>query len=197
MNARGFTLVEVLVALAVFAVLATGGVALLAWTADQQTAVRTRMDRLGELQRAHALLKADLSQAAVRRTRGADGGVERNAFNAAAPGDARRPLLAFVRRGWSNPDAAPRASMQYVEYRLVDGRLERAARTMLDGAAAGDPQVVLRDVESARAYFYSYGQWSDGWIGGATALPNGVRLELQLGDIGAVRQVFALPEADS
>ena len=52
-----------------------------------------------------------------------------------AASQARAPLLAFVRRGWHNPDALPRPSMQYVEYRLVDGQLERSARGALDGAA--------------------------------------------------------------
>lgn len=187
-------MVEVLVALAIFAMLAAAAVGVMAWSVDQQGALRTRMGRLGELQRAHALLKADLSQAALRRTRRADGGAERSAFSAAPPGDPARPLFAFTRRGWTNSDAMPRASMQYVEYRLVEGRLERSARAMLDGAAAGTPQVVLDGVESAQAHFHSYRQWSDGWGGGVTALPAAVRLDLQLKDLGRVRQVFLLPE---
>ncbi|KAF1687105.1 type II secretion system protein GspJ [Pseudoxanthomonas sp. SGNA-20] len=194
-KARGFTLVEVLVALAVFALLAAAAVAILAWAGDQQAALRARMERLGELQRAHALLKADLSQAAVRRTRLPDGGIARNAFDAAPPGDLSRPLLGFVRRGRENPDAEPRASLQYVEYRVVDGRLERSARPALDGTAAAAPQVLLTGVEDVRAGFYSHGQWSDGWIGGAQALPRAVRLDLRLRDFGPVRQVFVLPEA--
>lgn len=189
----GFTLVEVLVALSIFALLAAAAVGMMAWSADQQGAVRTRMARVGELQRAHALLKADLSQAALRRTRRSDGGVELSAFVAAPPGDGAQPLLGFVRRGWSNPDAAPRASLQYVEYRVVDGRLERSARPLLDGAPPGTPQVLLEDVESVRTHFHTWRQWSDGWGGGVTELPQAVMLELQLRDLGRVRQVFLLP----
>lgn len=190
----GFTLVEVLVALSIFALLAAAAVGVMAWSADQQSAVRARMERMAELQRAHALLKADLSQAALRRTRGDDGVAERSAFAAAPPGDRTQPLFGFARRGWSNPDAAPRASMQYVEYRVIDGRLERSARTLLDGAAAGAPQVLLDGVESVRVHFHAYRQWSDGWGGGVTVLPQAVMLELQLRDLGPVRQVFLLPE---
>ncbi|ADV26793.1 general secretion pathway protein J [Pseudoxanthomonas suwonensis 11-1] len=189
----GFTLVEVLVALSVFALLATAAVGVMAWSADQQGAVRARMERLAELQRAHALLEADLSQAALRRVRRGNGVAEASAFVAAPPGDRIRPLLGFVRHGWENPDAAPRASMQYVEYRLVDDRLERSTRPWLDGAASGPPQVVLEGVESVRTHFHAYRQWSDGWGGGLTSLPRAVMLEVQLRDLGRVRQVFLLP----
>ncbi|MCD7098948.1 type II secretion system minor pseudopilin GspJ [Stenotrophomonas sp. MMGLT7] len=190
----GFTLIEVLIAMAVFALLSAAAVGILAWTADQQGAVRARMERLGELQRAHALLKADLAQAALRRTRRSDGRAERSAFLAAPPDDMRGPLFGFVRRGWENVDAAPRASLQYVEYRVADGRLERSSRAALDGAPAEAPQVVLEGVGSAKAYYYARGFWSDGWGGGLDALPQAVRLELQLRDFGRVRQVFLLPE---
>lgn len=191
----GFTLIEVLVALAIFAIVAGTAVGLLAWAADQRAAVRTKMDRLAQIQIAHALLTSDLGQAAVRPTRRGDGSSERNAFNAAPPDDRMRPMLGFVRRGWENPGMQARASLQYVEYRLVDGRLERSTRSALDGTAGSDPQVVLDDVRAVRAWFYSYGNWSDGWIGGAQALPQAVRLDIELNDLGMVRQVFVLPEA--
>ena len=190
---HGFTLVEVLVALAIFALLASAAVGVMAWSADQQGAVRMRMERLGQLQRAHALLESDLSQAALRRTRRSDGHAELAAFVAAPAGDPAQPLFGFARHGWSNPDAAPRPSMQYVEYRLVDGRLERSARPLLDGAAVAAPQVLLDGVQSVRTHFRSYHQWSDGWGGGVTALPRAVSLEVQLRDLGQVRQVFLLP----
>lgn len=190
---RGFTLVEVLVALSMFALLATAAVGVMAWSADQQGAVRARLERLSQLQRAHALLEADLSQAALRRVRRSDGGAEASAFIAAPPGERLRPLLGFVRHGWDNPDAAPRPSLQYVEYRVVDGRLERSIRPQLDGSGSLPPQVVLEGVQSVRTRFYAYRQWSDGWGGGITTLPRAVALELELDGIGPVRQVFLLP----
>ena len=193
MPVRGFTLIEVLVALAIFALLAAAAVGVLAWTADQQGVIRARMARMAELQRAHALLKADLGQAAVRRTRRSDGVAALSAFTAAPPDERARPLFGFVRRGWENPDGAPRASMQYVEYRVDDGRLQRSTRTALDGTAAAAPQVLLDGVESVQATYYTRSAWSDGWGGGLDALPQAVALELELRDFGHVRQVFLLP----
>lgn len=191
--ARGFTLIEVLVSLTIFAMLAAAAVGVLAWTADQQGVIRARMERTAELQRAHALLKADLGQAAVRRARGSDGVAALSAFTAAPPDDRSRPLFGFIRRGWENPDGAARASMQYVEYRVADGSLQRNTRAALDGASAGAPQVLLSGVESAQAFYYTRGAWSDGWGGGLEQLPQAVALELQVRDFGPVRQLFLLP----
>ena len=153
-------------------------------------------------QRARALLKADLAQAAPRRVRERDGTPARNAFVGSTAGDSRAmsgaaPLLALVRRGWTNPDAEPRASMQYVEYRLVDGQLERSVRTALDGAAPGVPQVMLAGIESATIGYHYRGQWIDGWPCGDTAMHDAVRLKLQLQGLGRIEQLFLLPGTES
>ncbi|APP76533.1 type II secretion system minor pseudopilin GspJ [Xanthomonas vesicatoria] len=190
---QGFTLIELLVALAVFALVATSAVVVMRQSIDQRDAVRARLQQVRDLQLAHGLLRSDLQQAAVRRTRNSDGSAARTALLARAPGT-QGPLFGFVRRGWSNPDQAPRASLQYVEYRIVDGRLERSARPALDGAVAGAPQVLLRGVRSAEVAFHYRAQWSDGWSGGLEALPDALSLELDLEQWGRVRQLFLLPE---
>lgn len=192
-GSAGFTLIELLVALAVFALVAVAAVVVMRQSIDQRDAVRARLQQVREFQLAHGLLRSDLQQAAVRRTRNSEGGAARTAFVASPPG-VPGPLFGFVRRGWSNPDQAPRASLQYVEYRVVDGRLERSARPALDGAVAGPPQVVLRGVRSAVVGFHYRAQWSDGWSGGLDALPDAISLELDTEQWGRVRQLFLLPE---
>src|SRR3546814_4322419 len=112
------------------------------------------MERLCALQSARALLKADLAQAAVRRVRGRDGNPARNAFIGTTASATRamsgsEPLLALVRRGWVNPDADPSASMQYVEYRPVDGQLERSVSEAPDSAAPEEPPAMLPGIERA------------------------------------------------
>lgn len=185
---RGFTLVEMLVALLVFAMLAAAGVAVMSFAVDNQGAVRHRTDRLGQIQQTRAILKADLEQAAPRRTRGEDGQPARGAF---AGGDG---VLMLTRRGWDNPDGAPRASVQYVEYALVEGRLERRTRPALDGAALGRRQVLIDGVESLRVSFYAKGGWREAWTPSLTApLPQAVRLDLETQDLGEVSQLFLLP----
>ncbi len=193
---RGFTLVELLVAVAAFALLAAAGVGVLAYAADNQQLLASRMERLAEFQRAHALLEADLAQAAVRRVRERDGSAARSAFVGSHVRDGQDqsgPLFALVRRGWSNPDAEPRSSVQYVEYRLVEGRLERSVRLALDGAAPGDPQIVLAGIKSLAIDYRLQDQWNDGWAGGVGLLPQAMRLQLDIDGLGAMEWWFLLP----
>lgn len=181
-----------LVAVVVFGLISAAGVAVMAYAADNQGVLRARMDRVGEFQKARALLKADLGQAVARRTRDASGEVAVQAFTGrAGTGDGR--LFALTRRGWTNPDHAPRASLQYVEYRLRGGRLERASRPALDGAVLGEPQVLLQGIRTAQAFYRFRGEWLDGWPGGAGDVPEALRLDLDLEDIGRVRQLFLMP----
>jgi general secretion pathway protein J len=188
---KGFTLVEMMVALLIFGMLASAGVMVMRSSIDSQMAVRSRVDTIGGFQRLRATLKADIGQAAQRRTRGPDGTI-----NPAFVGGAQtsRPLLALVRRGWENPDAQSRASLQYVEYRVIDGRLERRVRSGLDGGALSAPQVLAEGLEGAAIAFYAREQWRPDWDG-SEPLPEAVRLELTLAGLGPVTQLFATPAA--
>lgn len=188
---KGFTLIEMMVALLIFALITAAGVAVMSSTLNNQTAVRVRVERYAELQRMRALVKADLSQAATRRTRGEDGLPALTAFAGVSPWVAGGPLLAFTRRGYENPDQAPRASMQYVEYALIEGRLERRSRPALDGARLGPAQVLLTDVESIQSAYLFDGVWRPTWRGEATAdIPAAVRLTMKLRDLGEIDQLF-------
>jgi general secretion pathway protein J len=189
---KGFTLVEMLVALMIFGILAATGVVVMRSTLENQAGVRREVDRLAAFQRLRATLKADLGQAADRRTRGPDGAPAGAAFlGGEATGGA--PMLALVRRGWENPDHRPRPSLQYVEYRLTDSRLQRQVRTALDGVPAGEPQVMIEGVEGAELAFYARRQWAPVWMG--PGLPEVVRLDLRLKGLGSVSQLFLTPGA--
>ena len=194
--ARGLTLVELLVAVAVFGLLAAAGVVVLAQAADNRDLLSARMARIAALQRTRALLQADLAQAAARRVRGPDGAPERSAFvgsHVRAVGDHPGALFALVRRGWINPDAERRPSLQYVEYRLVGGRLERSTREGLDGGAAGEPQVLLDGVRTLSIDYRADGRWNDGWLGRLDNLPQAVRLQLDVEGFGPMAWSFLLP----
>jgi len=186
---KGFTLVEMLVALFIFALIGAAGVAVIRFTADNQEVVRGRSERVAQLQRARAILKADLSQAAARRTRAADGSANAATFTGGQPTEAA-PFLTLVRRGRSNPDGAARSSLQYVEYSLTGGKLERRMRSALDGAMLGPPQVLIDQVSGGTAAFLSQGLWTPTFRGGERRLPQAARLELDIAGVGKVSQVF-------
>lgn len=188
---KGFTLVEMMAALFIFGLLAAAGVTVMGSTLSNQTAVRERTERLGDFQRTRAILKADLAQAAPRVTRDKEG----RAAPAMTGGVAEAaPFLTLTRRGWENRDHEPRASLQYVEYSLSDGRLERRSRERLDGTAPGAAQVMIDGVEVMQVWFLYRGEWRPVWSGQPQApLPQAVRLDLTLVGVGSVSQLFLTP----
>lgn len=187
----GFTLVEVLVALAVFALIAAAGALVLARTIDTRFIVHEHAERIAELQRMRALLKADLAQAAPRRTRAPTGRpLPRALMGQTVPGD---PVLTLVRAGWSNPDGAARPGLQRVEYRVVEDRLERRASTYLDGARAGPPQVLYRGVSDVAVTFIQDGSEAPAFLSSRDRpLPQAVRIVMTLDGLGRVDQLFAV-----
>jgi len=185
----GFTLVEVLVSLLIFALIAAAGAAVLGQTVDNRFAVKAASDRTADLQRMRSLLKADLGQAAARRSRGPTGRpMPQPMSGPAAPGD---PLLVLTRAGWSNPGQRPRPSLQRVEYRLVEDRLERRVSSHLDGARPGAPQVLYRGVREVTVGFIKDGGEAPAYIVTPDRpLPDAVRIRMTLDGYGPVEQLF-------
>jgi len=191
---RGFTLVEVMVALAVFALLAGAGAAVLARTIDARFTLHEYSERIAELQRMRALLKADLAQAAPRRTRAPTGRpLPRAIMGQQTPGD---PILVVARAGWSNPGGDDRPSLQRVEYRLVEGRLERRVAPYLDGARVGPPQVLYTGVSDVAVTFLQDGSEAPAFLASSDRpLPQAVRIVMTLDGLGRVDQLFPVSAA--
>jgi general secretion pathway protein J len=189
-NEAGFTLVELLVSLFIFGMLSAAGVALLSFSVRAQEAADARLDDLAGFRRAGALLASDLAQAAPRLARDRSG-APRPAFEGGS-GEAGGVALAFVRRGWENLDEAPRASLQRVEYRLVEGRLERRVYPRLDGAEPMPPTEVVGGVRRLRfRYRDREGAWRERWDPtDAAELPRAVELVMDAEGSGTTRQLF-------
>jgi len=185
----GFTLVEVLVSLLVFALIAAAGATVLSLSIDNRFAIKAASDRTADLQRMRSLLKADLGQAAARRSRGPAGRpMPLPMGGPAAPGD---PVLVLTRAGWTNPGEQPRPSLQRVEYRLAEDRLERRVSTHLDGARPGPPQVPYRGVRDLTVAFIKDGQEAPAYITTSERpLPDAVRVRMTLDGYGPVEQLF-------
>lgn len=185
MNERGFTLVELLVALFVFSLLAVAGTALLAFGVDAQARTAERLNDMAGTVRLRALLTADIGQAAPRPWRD-ETGTRRPALASDAT-----TVLALVRRGWSNVGGAARPSLQRVEYRLIDGRLERWSAPLVDGAAPGPAAVLAEDVTALQLRFRAAGDWQPEWRPAISdQLPDAVEMTIVAGGAPSVRQVF-------
>lgn len=189
---KGFTLIEMLVALAALSILAAGGFAVAGVSADSHERIRQHQAETQSLLRLRAALRGDLTQAAPRRARDINGQKEQAALSQGTGGDG--VFLSLVRRGWDNPTQQGRASLQYVEYRLNEGRVERVWRRHVDGSPAQAAQVLMTGIDRVSLEFYDWDQWTANWRGAPNRpLPRALRLTLTVGDRGEISQSFLLP----
>ncbi|WP_156257222.1 type II secretion system protein GspJ, partial [Sandarakinorhabdus oryzae] len=139
----------------------------------------------GDLVRLRALLVADAGQAAPRPWRSGEGQPQ-PAFSSG-----NGSLFTLVRRGWANPGAAPRASLQRVEW-LIDGNaLVRRSAAMVDGMPATQAAVLARGVSAKLRVLTAQG-WQEGWSGQSGQLPRALELTLDGPQFGHVRQVVIM-----
>lgn len=184
---RGFTLVEVMIALMIFGMIAAAGVALLSFSVRAQAAGGKALDDVGALGRLDALLTSDLAQAVDRPARD-ERGTRLPAFVGERGGDV---VVRLVRGGWTNVDGAPRPSLQKVEYRLVGNRIERVAWPMVDGAAPLAAGTALEGVAGVAARYRFGGAWSDRWDGTQGApLPQAMEIVVSRPDRTTVRALY-------
>jgi general secretion pathway protein J len=181
----GFTLVELLVSLMIFGMLSAAGVALLTFSVRAQGGINERQQDLARLRRMGALLTSDLAQAAPRISRDRAGAVQPAFLGGAAS-------ISLVRRGWENFDGSARPSLQKVEYRLAQDRLERVPYRFVDGASAMSPMNLFEGVRSLRLrYRDKEGRWRDRWDPPRiTDMPQAVEMVLDVEGRGATRQLF-------
>lgn len=183
---EGFTLVEVMVSLLIFGLLAAAGVGLLTTSITNREVVKAASDDGAALLRVHRSVKADLGQAIDRSVR-SDAGQDGSTF-VASGGEA---LLTLTRTGRVNPGQADRSSLQRVEYRLSDGRLIRRVRASVDAGDWGPPQVLMEGVGATRLAFTSRGRVSNSWpTTDGAALPDAVDLVIETPRFGPVTMAF-------
>lgn len=192
-HAGGFTLLEVLVAVAIFALvgIASHRLLLSAVRVDAQT--RDQEQQLRQLTRAMTTLERDIEQALVRPVLGNEGRSE-PAFWSRPDGQA----LQWTRGGWNNPLGTTRAQLQRVRWRYEDKQLIRDYWTVLDRAdtSAAQIQVVLEHIDAVQWRFLDrQGVWRAQWQGNdAQALPRAVEIRIEHKRFGALRRVLLLPD---
>lgn len=204
---RGFTLLELLVAVGVFAVMsvmAYGGLKTVL-NSRQQTDAQSK--RLAAVQMTFMRLERDIEQMANRRIRN-EFGDEETPQLAVSDGEA---IIEFTHAGWSNPTNAPRSHLQRVGYALKDKQLLRAYWLVLDRAQDSKPiQTVLLDkVKSMEWRFMdNAGTWQTHWPPTATTspqppttpasqasseFPRAVEVTVELDDLGRLTRLFTVP----
>ncbi len=141
----GFTLIEVLIVLAIFSVIGVMSAQILSRVLANNQVLAERGARLVEVQRAMQILQRDLLQLSGRGIRD-------------LLGDPLEPLMIgadgmieFTRFGWRNPLGRPRSELQRVGYIVQDETLYRAYWMVLDRAPDTEPhlQALLQGVQEA------------------------------------------------
>ncbi len=195
----GFTLIEVLVALAVFGVVSILAYAALGQTLSNADLLTERMERLQAVQRAVRFLDSDLMQAVPRPVRDVLGDGYEPAIRSSL---ASEYALEVTHGGWPNPAGLPRGTLQRSAYRLEDGELIRYHWRVLDRTINNEPiaTVLLEDVDSiVFRYLQADGDPVDQWPpigtqgpGGMRLRPRAVEIVLTLADEGEIRRLVEI-----
>jgi len=195
-TSAGFTLVEVLVTLVVFAMLSLAGTAILGQSLSAKAQSDDVNRAIKDLQVTNALMRSDFTQMVSRTARDGFGARSSATVVTGAPGE---PFVTFVRNGWDNPGGlAARSSLQRVEYLVRDGNLVRRSFPFVDGMtdAEGYEQVLMSGVSNVNLSYLLNDTWQAGWraTGSAVvALPEAVAIELSSQAFGDLRQLFLAP----
>lgn len=202
----GFTLLEVLIAISVTALIGLGSWQLL------NSAIRTyelgqeNLQALSALQRAQLVLERDFSQIVPRAIRDEFGD-----YQAAVMEGEDFYTVELTRAGWRNPLQQKRSELQRVAYELNDGQLLRHHWKVLDRAQDSEPVTrrLLEDVERFEiAYLNDSDAWLDAWPPLETntdtksqdkllryaQLPKAVRIELEHPRYGVITRYFEQPK---
>lgn len=187
---RGLTLIELMVALAIFAILGVLSYRALAEVATSNSRLEENFERWRTISRTLQRIDTDLIQvvAPARSSEATPGTPQTGAamiLGRAANGGG--PELQFLRLDDSR-------GVRRVGYRLVDGRLDWLRWSSRD--AVGEPAVepLLANVRGLRWRFLLNNNRIDAWPPGnnAVVLPDAIILELDLPDVGTLTRMISL-----
>ncbi len=194
--ARGFSLLELLVALAIFAVMAVMAYGGLQTVLSSAAQVSTTAEQTNQIQMAFSRLAQDLTQLLQRPMRDAFGDEQ-----PAVEGSAQR--VRFTRSGWQNPLQRKRSDLQRVAWLLEEDTLYRRYWQVLDGAAENEWQQmpILSQVKNLEFRYLDTQQvWHQEWppaVPGDLTAPvslKAVEIRLRLPGWGDLRRLWSVPE---
>jgi general secretion pathway protein J len=212
----GFTLVELLVALFISAVVSAMGYGAITQALKNKDAIEQQQNRLLEVQTTLRMLAQDLGQVIPRPVREPFGNRWEAAFVAATAraeeNSQQQILLSFTRNGWANPAGIARPALQRVSYVMHEGVLRREHSAVLD-TTQGSPRSsrdLLKNVRSiSLRYLGPDYEWLEIWPppnlsvpGGGGAQPSaaervrplGVEIKLELTDMGTLTRIIELSQ---
>jgi len=207
----GFTLVEVLIAMAITAFVSVLSYQTLSTALAGIESARTESERLHEINRAFTVLSRDVRQMTNRPVRDEFGQMA----SAVSGGELARDPLRLTRSGWHNSTGAPRSTLQRVAYRLEEDKLLRLSYPVLDRTTAIEPTETvlidgvevfeLRFLSSVNALEVDRNQvidrrfWQENWVAdvGFTDKiidpPAAIEVRVILSDWGELERLYVMP----
>lgn len=203
MRQRGFTLIEVLIALFISAIVAIIAYSGLSSALQQREAIHQHAERTKAMLQFWTMLERDVMQIVAKPIR--------DSFEQQQPalvgGVANIDFLAFTRTGWANPAGNTRSHLQRVNYTLQDGAIQRAMWPDVDATSLSEAQtaVVLDEVDEVFVRFLRIGEgvrddglggeWIDEWAlrdqeKMLEILPAAIEVIVVTQDWGEIRRLF-------
>ncbi len=199
-RARGFTLLEILVAMVILAVM---GLMAYRGVSEARVAVanaESHLERLRAVQRSVQLMVTDFRTLTRRPVREPIGDGQRATLlrdpNSVA-------LVELSRGGWPNGAGTPRGTAQRVVYRVEDGKLLREHWAVMDATLSTPPvrRELLAGVERVEIRYLTSGrEWIADWPPfnntadlGFYMRPVAIELTLVLTDFGEIRRIVEVP----
>lgn len=189
---KGFTLIEVLLAVAIFAMISLASFSIFDGVITSEEASKKQISRINEIQKAWLVIERDLIQIAKRKVRyegeePLDGYLHQELGYFTSDSSA----LAFVRHGWSNPGMViSRSDIQSVAYRLEDSTFERLHYNYVDAVVGQEPKIrkLITDVEQVSFEFFYNNKWQVELKSGR--LPHAIKVIIEAKDLGQLERKF-------
>lgn len=198
----GFTLLELLVTLAIFGLLSVLAYGSLDVVLKGQQATNEHASRLAQLQKTFLWLERDVEQTVNRSIRD-EYGEKQLAMKGAEAGQYQ---LELTRAGWRNPTGRTRSNLQRVAYSVKDEKLIRSYWNVLDRAQDSQPQEteLLDGVLRMELRFLTFQannqkEWTDSWPSNSLGVqstedpPRAVEVTLETEHEGRITRLFRVP----
>ncbi len=201
---RGFTLLEMLIAIGLLAMLGVATATALDAGITSHDRLTQRIATLEQLQRAQMQIRRDLEQILLREGRDLQGDPITPGLNIFAEDryGAGQTLISFFKGGRRElNNGRPSSAIERVRYRLEDGNLLRDSSAVLDpwGEDNYHSRLLLKGIGDVSIRFFHEDNWIDSWPPLSTTsttppLPKAIAVELELPPYGAVEQRILLAD---
>lgn len=189
----GFTLLEMLLAMAIFSIMNLTAYQVLRTTFKSSEIFIQKSTRLVNIQRAIGFLERDITHAIILLSGSDNFSVKSEKLYSG------ENSIDLIRNNRFNPAGLfPRSNLERVRYRIKNNTLERVSYRYPDNLSNDQPNVttILRNVLDFQLKFYHRKQWIEKWDH-PSMMPKGVAVILQLENMNIIRKMMILTSQEA